>query len=120
MARRISLIVDDEPAVRTYIRIILERECFETVEAGGGNHGLAILKDLGSQVGLIVSDVQMPEGDGISFARAAASSFPEVPIILISGYASSSEVPAFEFLEKPFSPDSLLRAVRKVVTAKAA
>jgi two-component system, cell cycle sensor histidine kinase and response regulator CckA len=120
MAHRISLIVDDEPAIRNYIRTILERECFDTVEAGTGKRGLEILEDLGAAVDLIVSDVHMPGGDGLTFARKAAQSFPGVPIILVSGYVSGHEAEPFEFLEKPFSPDSLLRAVRKVVPACAA
>jgi two-component system, cell cycle sensor histidine kinase and response regulator CckA len=117
---RISLIVDDEPAVRNYIRTILERECFETVEAGTGKRGLELLQDLGPAVELIVSDVHMPEGDGLTFAREAAQSFPGVPIIVISGYVGGYDAWPFEFLEKPFSPDSLLRAVRKAFAAKAA
>jgi two-component system, cell cycle sensor histidine kinase and response regulator CckA len=121
MARhRITLIVDDEPAIRTYIRTILERECFETVEAGTGKRGLEILEDLGTAVDLIVSDIHMPEEDGLSFARKAANSFPGVPIILVSGYVSGQEAEPFEFVEKPFSPASLLRAVRKLVPACAA
>jgi CheY-like chemotaxis protein len=120
MARPISLIVDDEPSIRTYIRAILERESYETVEAGTGKHGLEILEHLGSSVNLIVSDVHMPEGDGLSFAHAAAKSFPTIPIILISGYVSSGEASPFEFIEKPFSPDDLLRVVHKVTAAKAA
>jgi two-component system cell cycle sensor histidine kinase/response regulator CckA len=119
MERRISLVVDDEPAVRGYIKFILERECFTAVEAGSGKEAREILEELGSQVELIVSDIQMPGGDGLSFARAAAEAFPELPIILVSGYTSASEIFDFEFLKKPFSPDSLLNAVRKVVTAKA-
>jgi two-component system, cell cycle sensor histidine kinase and response regulator CckA len=120
MERRISLIVEDEPAIRGYIKAILERECFETVEAGGGLRGLEILQDLGSEVDLIVSDIQMPDGDGLSFAHAAAKSFPSVPIVLVSGYVGPDAVGPFEFVEKPFSPAALLRAVRKVVAARVA
>jgi two-component system cell cycle sensor histidine kinase/response regulator CckA len=115
MERRISLIVDDEPAIRSYIRAILERESFEAVEAGSGKHGLEILEDLGNEVDLIVSDINLPEGDGLSFARSAAEAFPRVPIVLVSGYVGSNEVLPFEFVEKPFSPTTLLRAVRRVV-----
>jgi two-component system, cell cycle sensor histidine kinase and response regulator CckA len=118
MARRISLIVDDEPAIRSYIRAILEGECFEAVEAGSSKRGLEILEDLGGQVELLVSDIHMPEGDGLSFARTAGEAFPELAIVLISGYVGSNEVLPFEFLQKPFSPAALLRTVRKVVPAQ--
>ncbi len=117
MARPISLIVDDEPSIRTYIRAILERESYETVEAGSAKHGLEILEHLGSSIDLIVSDIHMPEGDGLSFARAVAKSFPTVRIILTSGYVGSTEASPFEFVEKPFSPEDLLRVVHKVTAA---
>ncbi len=118
MPHPISLVVDDEPSIRTYIRAILERESYETVEAGTAKHGLEILKHLGSSIGLIVSDIHMPEGDGLSFAHAVAKSFPTVPIILTSGYISSTEASPFEFVEKPFSPDDLLRVVHKVTAGQ--
>jgi CheY-like chemotaxis protein len=117
---RISLVVDDEPAIRSYIKAILEPECFETVEAGSGKRGLEILEALGNGVDLIVSDINMPEGDGLSFARTVAKEFPGVGIILVSGYIVSGEALPFEFVEKPFSPTALLRAVRKVVAAQEA
>jgi CheY-like chemotaxis protein len=67
---RISLVVDDEPAVRKYISAILQREHFQTVEAGDGEHGLRIVQELGEEVALIVSDIHMPNGDGVAFAQA--------------------------------------------------
>jgi DNA-binding NtrC family response regulator len=117
MVSRTSLIVDDDPSIRTYIRAILERERFETVEAGTGKQGLDILRERGSAIHLIVSDIHMPEVDGLSFARAAAKTCPGVPIVLVSGYSAGNEASPFEFVEKPFSPDALLRAVRKVVAS---
>src|SRR5215469_2355140 len=120
MVSRIALILDDEPAIRTYIGAILERECFQTVEVGTARQGLEILREQGTAIDLVVSDIHMPEGDGLSFARSAAKLFPGLPIILVSGYVGGNEVTPFEFVEKPFSPDALLRAVRKVVAAKAA
>jgi two-component system, cell cycle sensor histidine kinase and response regulator CckA len=118
MARRISLIVDDEPAIRSYIRAILESERFDAVEADGGRRGLEVLGDLGEAVDLIVTDLHMPEGDGLTFARTAAEAFPGVAIILVSGYVGSNEVLPFEFVRKPFSPATLLRALTKVLPAQ--
>jgi CheY-like chemotaxis protein len=118
MARRITLIVDDDPAIRSYIKAILEGECFETVEAGSGKGGLEILEDLSGEVELLVSDIHMPEGDGLSFVRMATQAFPGLPVVLISGCVAANEALPFEFVQKPFSPAALLRAVRKVVPAK--
>jgi CheY-like chemotaxis protein len=110
MGQRISLVVDDEPVVRKYIAAILNGEHLQTVEAGDGADGLRIVRELGDDVALIVSDIQMPKGDGVTFAHAVKAAFPAVPIILISGGAEPS--PEFGFIRKPFQPSTLMRAVR--------
>ena len=110
---RISLVVDDEPAVRKFISAILQREHFQTVEAGDGAHGLRIVQELGDEVALIVSDIHMPNGDGVTFAQSVKAEFPAVPIILVSGQAERH--PEFGFVRKPFQPSALLNAVREVV-----
>jgi CheY-like chemotaxis protein len=110
---RISVVVDDEPSVRKYISAILRREHFETVEAGDGAHGLRIVQELGAEVALIVTDIHMPNGDGVTFAQTVKAAFPTVPIILVSGCAEP--VPEFRFLRKPFQPSALLETVRKLV-----
>src|ERR1700675_4545169 len=66
----LSLVVDDDPDIRAYIKQILKRDGFETLEAGGGNAALEIVKLLDGCLDLIVTDIQMPEGDGLSFANA--------------------------------------------------
>ena len=111
---RISLVVDDEPSVRKYITAILRTEHFQTVEAEDGAHGLRIVQELGDEVALIVSDIQMPNVDGVAFAQAVKASFPAVPIILVSGRAEPN--PEFGFIQKPFLPSTLLNAVRQLVS----
>jgi CheY-like chemotaxis protein len=111
---RISLVVDDEPSVRKYISAILKRENFQTVEAGDGAHGLRIVQELGDEVALIVSDIHMPNGDGVAFAQAVKAEFPAVPIILVSGQAEQPHR-EFGFVRKPFQPSALLEAVRELM-----
>jgi two-component system cell cycle sensor histidine kinase/response regulator CckA len=112
---RISVVVDDEPSVRKYISAILKRADFETFEAGDGAHALRIVQELGEDVALIVSDIHMPNGDGVAFAKAVSATFPAVPIILISGQAEPH--PEFGFIRKPFLPSTLLNTVREAVAA---
>jgi two-component system cell cycle sensor histidine kinase/response regulator CckA len=114
----VSLVVDDEPTVRRYVSTILEREHFRTLEAEDGAHALQIVRELGGGVDLIVSDIQMPNGDGLTFARAVKNSFPAVPVILVSGFVEPDS--CFEFVQKPFLPATLVRAVRKLFASKAA
>src|ERR1700758_5322235 len=115
MGQRISLVVDDEPAVRKYIAAILNQEHLQTVEAEDGADGLRIVQERGDDVVLIVSDIQMPKGDGVTFAHAVKAAFPTLPIILVSGGAEPS--PGFGFIRKPFQPSTLMKAVREVVAA---
>jgi CheY-like chemotaxis protein len=67
-------------------------------------------------VDLIVSDIQMPNGDGLSFAKAVKKSFLAVPVILVSGNGQPDA--RFEFLKKPFLPATLVSAVRKLFASK--
>ena len=113
----VSLVVDDEPSVRRYVSTILQREHFRTLEAEDGVHALQIVQDLDGGLDLIVSDIQMPNGDGLSFAHAVKGSFPAVPVILVSGYATQDD--GFEFVQKPFKPATLVTAVRKLFARKA-
>jgi two-component system cell cycle sensor histidine kinase/response regulator CckA len=112
----VSLVVDDEPAVRKYVSTILRREKFETLEAGDGTHALRLVQELDGDVDLIVSDIQMPNGDGLSLAQAVKSSFPAVPVILVSGNAGPDS--GFEFVQKPFLPSTLIKAVRRLLARK--
>jgi len=112
MGPKISLVVDDEPPVRTLIASILHVEHFQTLEAGDGSHAFRIVQDLAGGLDLIVSDIQMPNGDGLSLAHAVKNSFPDVPVILVSGNSKPDE--GFEFVKKPFVPSTLVSAIRKV------
>jgi DNA-binding NtrC family response regulator len=112
----VSLVVDDEPSVRRYVSTILQREDFRTLEAEDGAHALRIVHELDGGVDLIVSDIQMPNGDGLSLAHAVEKSFPAVPVILVSGNAEPDG--GFEFVQKPFLPGTLMKAVRRVFARK--
>jgi two-component system cell cycle sensor histidine kinase/response regulator CckA len=112
----VSLVVDDEPAVRKYVSTILRLENFETLEAGDGTHALCLVRELDGDVDLIVSDIQMPNGDGLILAHAIKSSFPAVPVILVSGNGKPDS--GFEFVQKPFLPSTLIEAVRRLLAHK--
>ncbi len=120
MPFKTCLIVDDEQAVRRYLRAILEQRGFRAVEADGGIRGLSLVKELGNGLDLIVSDVRMPDGDGLAFASAVRESFPELPIVLVSGYIGAERQPepsaSFEFVQKPFTQAALMTAIDSVMS----
>ena len=122
MSDRICLIVDDEPSIRTYLRAILQRERIQSLEADNAAQALSIIHKLGGRLDLIVCDIKMPgEMDGIDLAYSVRNSFPAVPFLLISGYGDVESVKHaaanFEFIQKPFVPETILMAVKKMVGA---
>jgi DNA-binding NtrC family response regulator len=72
-----------------------------------------MVREMGSDLELIVSDIHMPNGDGLVFAHAVKASFPGMPIVMMSGCAEPD--PGFAFLQKPFLPGALLETVRRLV-----
>ena len=120
MSDRICLIVDDEPSIRAYIRAVLERERFQSMEADTASQALRVLEKLGGSVDLVISDINMPgEMSGIDLAYSLRNSFPYIPIILISGYADDKSVKraaaSFDFIQKPFAPTAILNAVSRAL-----
>ena len=121
MSDRLCLIVDDEPAIRSFLSAILESEHFRTLEAGSAAEGLKIVQRLSGRIALILTDINMPgEMDGIDLASSIVDSFPSVPVILMSGYekpALLNRTGALEFIPKPFTPEVIIAAVRRVLAA---
>jgi DNA-binding NtrC family response regulator len=120
MPDRICLIVDDEPAIRSYLRAILQRAGIQSLEADGASQALGIIQKLDGRLDLIVCDIKMPgDMDGIDLAYSVRNSFPALPVILISGYGDVEAVKQaatkFEFIQKPFVPETILAAVKKVI-----
>ena len=115
MHHETCLIVDDESAVRTFVRMVLERNQFRVVEAENVGQAAHTVQNFGDTIDLIVTDIRMPGGDGITFASSVRESIPLLPIILISGYAEPpwKRYPStsFVFVPKPFLPATLLSAI---------
>jgi len=118
MKRRI-LVVDDSFAMRRMLGATLEAAGYEICQASNGSEALAVL-DAGG-VDLIVSDVNMPEMDGISFVRKARSRAGSrfLPIIMLTTENTTARVlegrdaGATGWLVKPFHPAKLVEVVAK-------
>jgi two-component system cell cycle sensor histidine kinase/response regulator CckA len=125
MGSPLLLIVDDVESVRVYLRVLLARDGFDTVEAKDGVEALDLVRKLGPALSLVISDVQMPRMDGLALVDAIHADFPSLPVILVTGYSDvlPTGVP---ILHKPFSRETLLNAVagailnRLVPTARSA
>jgi two-component system chemotaxis response regulator CheY len=120
MAKKI-LIVDDSAAIRQSISFILKQEGYETIEAQDGLDGLNIASGL-SALDLIITDVNMPNLDGIGFIRKVRElpAFKFTPILVLTTESQGSkmnegkEAGATGWIVKPFNADKLLGIVRKV------
>ncbi|MFQ5824452.1 MAG: response regulator [bacterium] len=113
------LIIDDDDEARATIREMLERESFEVIEASNGKEGLKMIEQNVPDV--VVTDIIMPEMEGIETIRALVKSKPNLPIIAITASIDTSylqialKLGAFFGLYKPFKQAELLFVVRKAL-----
>jgi two-component system chemotaxis response regulator CheY len=122
MAKKI-LIVDDSSSVRTIARTALREQGYEVVEAGNGREALDKLS--AERVHLVVSDVNMPIMDGITFLKELKShpTSKFVPVIMLTTEAGQDKkqegraAGAKAWIVKPFQPATLVDAVAKLVLA---
>lgn len=120
MAGRI-LIVDDSPSMRKVMGMVLKTTGYTVVEANNGKDGLSKLD--GPQFDLIVSDVNMPEMGGLEFAGQIRQrdNYRFTPILMLTTETDAamkqqaSELGVRAWLNKPFQPNMLLNAVKKLV-----
>ena len=114
------LVVDDSKAIRQSISFVLEQNGFQVVEAGDGAIGLDKLSS--EQVDLIITDINMPNLDGISFIKKVREidSFRFTPILVLTTESQKTVMEqgraagATGWIVKPFSTDKLMAAVKKV------
>ncbi|HEX4351589.1 MAG TPA: response regulator [Polyangiales bacterium] len=120
MAKTI-MVVDDSQAVRRLVSVVLSGAGYEVVEASDGRDALAKLSL--SKIHLIISDVNMPNMDGISFVKAVKQlpNYKFIPIIMLT--TESQEAKKLEgqaagakaWMVKPFKPEQMLGAVAKLM-----
>ena len=116
------LIIDDSSSLRALVKLALTRAGYAVIEASDGKDALAQL-DKAAKVHMIVSDVNMPGMDGITFVREAKrhARHKFIPVIMLTTEDESAKIQqareagAMAWLVKPFSPPQLLDAVSKRV-----
>ncbi len=115
------LVVDDEPQIRTLVARCLEAS---GVRAVGAEHGAAALERARQQLrelALVITDLQMPEMDGLVLAQELRKLRPTLPILFMSAYSSPGRnaytgcTQYGEVLRKPFGADALLAAVARAL-----
>ena len=113
------LVVDDQGIVLKSCGLVLEAEGFEVRLVLSADDALEALK--GDTFTLMLVDVKMPERDGMYLMREVKKQWPDIPIIVMSGYHTvetmkeAAEMGAATFIAKPFTPDELIETVRRVL-----
>ena len=113
------LVIDDDPAVRGFLRQILAGAGYIVVEAGDGRSGMSKIEP--HRVDLVITDLVMPEQEGLETLQRLRAERPNLPVIVISGAFGGSylktarRLGATAALAKPIDPETLLRAVREAL-----
>jgi signal transduction histidine kinase/ActR/RegA family two-component response regulator len=117
------LVVDDEEVVRGVARAALELEGYRVLVAKDGQEGVGLFRENSSRIDAIVLDMTMPRMDGAEALFAIRQISRDLPVILSSGYseqdtlARCSGLSGVTFIQKPYTPDGLLRRVTDAVAA---
>jgi CheY-like chemotaxis protein len=114
------LLVEDEQSVRRLISTVLRKHGYQVLEAENGGHALLICEQHTGKIDLLLTDVVMPLLSGGQLAERLASIKPDMKVLFVSGYAERTMAlhgvrAGGAFLQKPITPDVLLRKVRAVL-----
>ena len=113
------LVVDDERIVLESCRRVLG-ERYDVSLAKSADEAMELMSR--EPLSLILLDIKMPGMDGMRLMRQVKEKWPEIPVIIMSGYVTNetmqevAKTDAATFLAKPFTPDELVQAVHQVIT----
>jgi DNA-binding NtrC family response regulator len=114
------LLVEDKDSLRAMLRHALEAQGHVVVEARDQNEAVQALR--ATRPGLVLSDLRLPEGDGLGVLRAAKELDPELPVIVMTAFGGIQDAVAamkegaLDFLAKPVDPDHLLLLVERALS----
>jgi two-component system nitrogen regulation response regulator NtrX len=113
------LVVDDEAEIRRSVRMILEYEGYDVLEASSGPEGVALAEREAPD--LVFLDIKMPGMDGLDALQRIKASNETLPVVIISGHGTVStaveatKAGAFDFIEKPLASERVLVTIRNAL-----
>jgi len=117
------LLVDDEDGVRSFLKVILELDGYQILEAENGRRAKEMLDSKDHSIDLVISDIMMPEMDGTELVKKLMEQDRDIPVILISGQNDGrfglNEIGAehIPILRKPFSHEDLSKEIARTIPA---
>ena len=111
------LVVEDEAYIRSLVRRVLSGHGYSVLEAGGPAEALRLARENAGALKALVMDMSLPKANGRELAARLAEVRPGVRTLFVSGYSEAEAAPpaGAAFLQKPFAPEALLRAVRALL-----
>ncbi len=109
------LIVDDELNMRLVLAAMLKKEGYEVASASDGREALQILKS--GKIAVVVTDLKMPNIDGMELLNCISEQHPEVPVIMITAHGTVATAVealkkgALDYITKPFDIDELKNVI---------
>lgn len=119
------LLVEDEPAVREFSRIVLESDGHTVRPIGSVTSAVATARNYGAPIHLLITDLHLPDGSGRDMIATITAIRPDIRVLIVSGSGFSPNdgrglPPGVSFLPKPFSPSALRLRVRELMAAGSA
>ncbi|MEW6409931.1 MAG: response regulator [Nitrospirota bacterium] len=124
MDKQRILVIDDEAIVRLSCERTLIPEGYEVETVPSGEEGLKCLED--GIFDIVLTDLKMPDMDGIEILQKIKEGWPNTEVIIITGFGTvgtavqAIKLGAFDYIEKPFTPDELLSVVKRALEKRLA
>lgn len=110
------LLVDDSPRIRPLVAEILSDLNCIILEAENAEQALDLAHSHNGEIQLLITDITMPGKNGMELATLLRQQYPAMRVLYMSGYTlPSTPAPGFQFIEKPFRPDVLVRKVQEIL-----
>lgn len=113
------LVIDDEAIVRVSCERVLTPEGYDVVVTSRGDEAIELLER--ESFDIVLTDLKMPDMDGLEVLRTIKQRWPDIQVIIITGYGTIStavqaiKLGAYEYIEKPFTPEDILKVVREAL-----